>query len=154
MVQARHNPFIAGAVEVASKMSSCIFCRIVNDDEPSHKLWADAHFLAFLSPHLINPGHTLLITKQHVDYIIELREPLYTAIFQAARHLARPLRAATRAKRIGIAIEGLDARHLHIHLVPINNVGELDARRRTSMTAEEFFEMAEEIRKRIHKRSK
>jgi len=145
---------MACAIEVASSMSSCIFCRIVNDEEPSHKLWADAHFLAFLTIHPINPGHTLLITKQHFDYIFELREPLYTAIFQAARQLARPLRAATRAKRVGIAIEGLNVRHLHIHLVPINNVGELDARRRTSMTAEELFEMAEQIRKRIHKRSK
>jgi len=145
---------MACAIKVASSMNNCIFCRIVSDEEHSHKLWADAHFLAFLSLHPINPGHTLLITKQHYEYIFELREPLYTAIFQAARQLARPIRVAARAKRVGIAIEGLNVRHSHIHLVPLNNVGELDARRRTMMTAEELFEMAEQIRRRIHKGNK
>ncbi len=135
-------------------MNDCIFCRIVHDEEPAHKLWADHRFLAFLSIHPVNPGHTLLIPKQHAEYIFDLKEPLYTEIFQVARHLAQAIKAATKAKRVGVAIEGLGVRHLHLHLVPINKAGELDPHRHLKMSAEELFEVAEKIRERIKRGQK
>ena len=127
-------------------MNDCVFCRIVRDEEPAHKLWADHRFLAFLSIHPVNAGHTLLIPKQHAEYIFDFKEPLYTEIFQAARRLAKSIKVATKAKRVALAVEGLSVRHLHIHLVPVNNAGELDPHRQTRMSAEELFQVAERIR--------
>jgi len=86
-------------------MKDCIFCKIIAGSAPSHKIWEDENFLAFLSIEQINPGHTLLISKKHVDYIFDLEEPLYSKIFQTAKKLSQPLKEAMKAKRIGVAIE-------------------------------------------------
>ena len=68
-------------------MSDCILCKIVKGEAPSHKLWEDESFLAVLTIGPLNPGHTLLIPKTHVDYIFNLEEPLYSEVFQVARQL-------------------------------------------------------------------
>ena len=130
-------------------MEDCIFCKIVGGSEPAHKIWESDDFVAFLSIHPCNPGHTCLIPKLHVDYVFDLEEPLYSNIFQAARQLSGPIKRVTDAKRVGIAVEGFSVRHVHLHLVPLNNVSELDPHRHTKQTEEELAEMAEKIRAEI-----
>ena len=130
-------------------METCIFCQIIEGIEPAHKIWESDDFLAFLSLHPCNPGHTCLIPKTHVDYVFDLDEPLYSGIFQLAKQLSGPLKKATEAKRIGIAIEGFSVPHVHLHLVPLYNVAELDPHRHIKQNSEEVAEMAENIRKEI-----
>ena len=130
-------------------MEDCIFCRIVGGAEPAHKIWESDDFLAFLSIHPCNPGHACLIPKLHVDYVFDLAEPLYSGIFRAARRLSGPIKQATNAKRVGIAVEGFSVRHVHLHLVPLYNVAELDPHRHIKQTQRELAEMAEKIRKEI-----
>jgi len=130
-------------------METCIFCQIIEGIEPAHKIWESDDFLAFLSLHPCNPGHTCLIPKTHVDYVFDLDEPLYSGIFQLAKQLSGPLKRATEAKRIGIAIEGFSVPHVHLHLVPLYNVAELDPHRHIKQNSEEVAEMAENIRKEI-----
>lgn len=77
----------------------------------------------------VNPGHVLLIPKRHVDYIFDLDPALYGQLWEHAKFLAEPIRIATGAKRIGIAVEGFSVPHIHVHLVPINNMAELDPHR-------------------------
>jgi histidine triad (HIT) family protein len=126
-------------------MEDCIFCKIVAGVEPAHKIWESDEFLAFLSIHPINPGHTCLIPKSHVDYLFDLEEPLYSKIFQAARQLSGPIKAATNAKRIGVAIEGFSVPHVHVHLVPLYHLAELDPHRHIKQDQAELAEMAEQI---------
>jgi len=130
-------------------METCIFCQIIEGIEPAHKIWESDDFLAFLSLHPCNPGHTCLIPKTHVDYVFDLDEPLYSGIFQLAKQLSGPLKRATEAKRIGIAIEGFSVPHVHLHLVPLYNVAELDPHRHIKQNSVEVAEMAENIRKEI-----
>ena len=130
-------------------METCIFCQIIEGIEPAHKIWESDDFLAFLSLHPCNPGHTCLIPKTHVDYVFDLDEPLYSGIFQLAKQLSGPLKKATEAKRIGIAIEGFSVPHVHLHLVPLYNVAELDPHRHIKQNSVEVAEMAENIRKEI-----
>ena len=130
-------------------METCIFCQIIEGIEAAHKIWESDDFLAFLSLHPCNPGHTCLIPKTHVDYVFDLDEPLYSGIFQLAKQLSEPLKKATEAKRIGIAIEGFSVPHVHLHLVPLYNVAELDPHRHIKQNSEEVAEMAENIRKEI-----
>jgi histidine triad (HIT) family protein len=127
-------------------MESCIFCQIIEGIEPAHKIWESDDFLAFLSIHPCNPGHTCLIPKTHVHYVFDLEEPLYSRIFQAAKQLSHLIKQATDAKRIGVAIEGFSVPHVHLHLVPLYNVSELDPHRHIKQTEEELAEMAAKIR--------
>jgi histidine triad (HIT) family protein len=130
-------------------MADCIFCKIIEGAEPSHTIWESEDFLAFLSIHPCNPGHTCLTPKSHVDYVFDLEEPLYAGIFQVARRLSGPIKRATDAQRVGIAVEGFSVRHVHLHLVPLYNVAELDPHRHIKQNQEELAEMAGKIRKEI-----
>jgi histidine triad (HIT) family protein len=130
-------------------MGTCIFCRIVMGSEPAHRVWESEEFLAFLTRSPCNPGHTLLIPKIHVDYVFHLEEALYAEIFQAAKQLSEPIREATDAKRIGVAIEGFSVPHVHLHLVPLYALSELDPHRYIEQTQQEMAAMAERIRRKI-----
>jgi len=126
-------------------METCIFCKIVEGVEPAHKIWESDDFLAFLSIHPCNPGHTCLIPKLHSDYIFDLEEPLYSRIFQIARQLSVPIKRATNAVRIGVAIEGFSVPHVHLHLVPLYHVAELDPHRHIKQDQAALAETAEKI---------
>ena len=130
-------------------MENCIFCKIVDGSEPAHKIWESNDFLAFLSIHPCNPGHTCLIPKTHIDYVFDLEEPLYSRIFQAAKQLSEPIKRVTNAKRIGVAVEGFSVSHVHLHLVPLYNLAELDPHRHIKQNQEELVEMAAKIKKEI-----
>lgn len=140
---------LRGQTPVPQSRSDCVFCRIVANKAHAQKLWEDHEFLAFLDIKPINPGHTLLIPKQHFEYIFDLGEPLYSEIFQRAKRLAAPIRAAMEARRIGILVEGFGVAHLHVHLVPINKGGELIRKGIEGVTEEEFAKVAEKIRAAI-----
>jgi histidine triad (HIT) family protein len=127
-------------------MQDCIFCKIIRNESPAHTLWEDDDFLVFLSDKPVNPGHILLIPKEHIDYVFNLKEPLFSKIFQVAQILSEPLRNAFEAPRIGVVIEGFSVRHLHIHLVPVYNVAELDPNRGKKATYDELTSIAEKIR--------
>ena len=124
---------------------NCIFCKINRGEIPSHKIYEDKKFLAFLDIHPINPGHLLLIPKKHVDYVFDLEEPLYSEMFKVAKNISKNLKKVMKAKRIGIAVEGFAVPHVHIHLVPINNENELDHHRAKEATPEELSKVAKKI---------
>ena len=134
---------------VPELMDDCVFCRIVKGAEPAHRIWESEDFLAFLTVSPCNPGHALLIPKTHVDYVFDLEEPLYSGIFRAAKQLSGPVRRATDARRVGIAIEGFSVPHVHLHLVPLHAIGELDPHRHIAQTQDERAEMAERIKREI-----
>lgn len=127
-------------------MDTCIFCKILNGALPAYKVWENENFLAFLDINPVNPGHTLIIPKHHIDYVFDLEEPLYSELFQITKDLAEPLQRAMQAKRIGVVIEGFSVPHLHVHLVPINNVNELNPTRAKRATPEELAAVAVKIR--------
>jgi histidine triad (HIT) family protein len=130
-------------------MDTCVFCKIIEGIEPAHRIWESEDFLAFLSIHPCNPGHACLIPKAHVDYVFDLHEPFYSRLFQVAKEIAQPLKLATGAKRIGIAVEGFSVPHVHLHLVPLFNVSELDPHRHVAQTQEEMSVMAARIRDEV-----
>lgn len=125
--------------------SNCIFCKIAAGEVPSYKVYEDESFFAFLELEPINPGHTLLIPKEHTDYIFDLPENLYTELWLKARDIAPAIKNATNAKRIGISVEGFGVAHVHVHLVPINHGNELDPHNQKAAKPEELAEMAKKI---------
>ncbi len=115
-----------------------IFTKIINGKLPAFPLWENEDFIAILDIHPINPGHTLLIPKQQIDYIFDLPDELYNSMWQVAKWLAPFIQQAMQSKRIGIAVEGFGVPHVHVHLVPVNSGNELNPERATSASSEEL----------------
>jgi histidine triad (HIT) family protein len=123
-----------------------IFEKIIAREIPAHIIWENSDYIAFLDIKPINPGHVLLVPKKPVGDILDMTDQEYSSLFLAAKQLALVLRAATGAKRIGYMVEGFGVNHVHIHLIPINAVNELDHTRAHEVSEEELEEMAEKIR--------
>lgn len=123
----------------------CIFCEIVNNKIPAYKVWENDNFLIFLDLSPINKGHILLMPKKHFIEIFDLDDDLYHEAFQIIKKLSKPLKELMKAKRIGIAIEGLGVAHGHIHIVPIYKGNELNPERAKKATEDELKEMQKKL---------
>ena len=124
-----------------------IFTKIVNGEVPAHKVAENDKFLAFLDVFPLKEGHVLVIPKEEVDYMFNLDEETYQDLWLFARQVAVALKKAIPCKRIGIAVIGIEVPHVHIHLVPMNTVGDLNfTAPKQSFTAEQMAETAAKIR--------
>lgn len=132
-------------------MADCIFCKIIAKEIPSHIVWENDLFLAFLTIRPVNPGHLLMIPKEHSDSVFSLPDALYQELFEAAKALSTPLQHAMAAARVGMVVEGFGVPHAHLHLVPINGPGELDSTRERDTSPEELEAVVGKIRKEIKK---
>ncbi|MFN5218177.1 MAG: HIT family protein [Sphingomonadales bacterium] len=124
-----------------------VFSRIVSGEIPCHKIAETADFLAFLDVMPLVPGHVLVIPKKEVDYIFDIDTEQYQALWTFASDVARGIKKAVPCKRVGVAVIGLEVPHAHIHLVPMNEVGDINfTRPKMKPTQEELAFMAEKIR--------
>ena len=101
---------------------STVFELIVKGDIPCHKVWEDEDHLAFLD---INPrveGHTLVIPKKPYDEVFAMPEEEYDALWKAARLVAHHLERRTRCRRVVVVSLGYEVPHVHIHLMPTNEL--------------------------------
>jgi histidine triad (HIT) family protein len=129
-----------------------IFSKIVNGDIPAYKIAEDDRYLAFLDINPLVIGHVLVIPKAEVDYIFDLDDELYSGLQAFAKKVALGLKKAIPCKRIGVAVIGLEVPHAHIHLVPMNDMGDLNfSRSKLNPSREELQNAAERIRKEIEK---
>ncbi len=103
-----------------------IFTRIINGELPGRFVWRDARCVAFLSIHPLRPGHTLVVPLQEVDHWIDLDADLTAHLMTVAHAVGRALQHGFQPARVGFMIAGLEVPHVHIHLVPIHTVHDLD----------------------------
>lgn len=123
-----------------------IFSRIVNGEIPAHKVAEDADYLAFLDVNPLKAGHTLVIPKQEVDYIFDLDTDTYQGLWAFAKRVSAAVEQVVPCKRIGVAVIGLEVPHAHIHLVPLDNIGDLDfTAPRVKLSQEDYRELAAKI---------
>ena len=115
-----------------------VFTKIIKQELPAFRLWENDAFIAILVPNPINPGHTLLIPKQQIDYIFDLPDDLYDYMWQIVKWVSPIIQKAMECKRIAIAVEGFGVPHVHIHLVPVNSGNELNPERAISATSEQL----------------
>ena len=105
---------------------SSIFSKIISGEIPCHKVAENEHCLAFLDIMPLVEGHVLVIPKKEVDYIFDLDMETYRQLWEFARLVSPAIRHAIPCKRIGVAVIGLEVPHAHIHLVPMQHVGDLN----------------------------
>lgn len=127
-------------------MEDTLFTKIVKGEIPCYKIAEDDNFFAFLDISPIAKGHTLVITKLQNDYIFDLPDELLGNMMVFAKKVAAGIKKAYPCNRIGVAVIGIDVPHNHIHLVPINGVGDLNFKAdRLQLSQDEFKEIAANI---------
>lgn len=127
-------------------MEDTIFTKIVKGEIPCYKIAENDKFFAFLDISPIAQGHTLVITKLQNDYIFDLPDDLLGEMMIFAKKVAVGIKKAIPCNRIGVAVIGIDVPHNHIHLVPINGVGDLNFKaERVNLTPEQFQDIASRI---------
>ena len=130
-----------------------IFTRIVNREIPAHIVREDEDFLAFLDVRPIRAGHSLVIPKQEIGDVFDLPEPLLSGLLIFARPVAHAIRQTTGAQRVGMAVMGIEVPHAHVHLVPIDDIGDLDFRKAHEADEADLAAMADRIRSALGTRA-
>ena len=103
-----------------------IFTRIIRGELPARFIWQDKLCVAFLSNRPLRPGHTLVVPREEVDHWLDAEPELLGHVMQTAQVIGKAQMVAFRPNRIGIMIAGLEVPHLHVHVVPIRGVHDLD----------------------------
>ena len=127
-----------------------IFTRIINREIPGHIVAEDDHFIAFLDITPLVVGHTLVVPKKELDYIFDLDDDTLAGLNVFAKKVAHAIKKAVPCKRIGVAVIGLEVPHTHVHLVPMNSMGDLNfTRAKLSPSKAELVGVAEKIQQAL-----
>ena len=105
---------------------SSVFSKIIRGDIPSYKIAEDDHYLAFLDIFPIAVGHVLVVPKNETDSIFDINDQEYMGLWQFAKKIAKAIEKTIPCKRVGIAVIGLEVPHAHIHLIPLQNVEDIN----------------------------
>ena len=120
-----------------------IFSRIIKGEIPSYRIAEDDRFYAFLDIRPMQAGHTLVVPKKETDYLFDLDDALLADMMLFAKRVAKAIEKAVECRRVGVMVIGLEVPHAHIHLIPIQQEGDMSlARKRVELTDEEFQQIA------------
>ncbi len=103
-----------------------IFTRIIEGELPARFVWKDERCVAFLSNRPLRPGHTLVVPRMEIDHWLDAAPDLLSSLTVVAQMIGKAQMAAFNPARIGVLVAGLEVPHLHIHVVPIRGVHDLD----------------------------
>lgn len=126
-----------------------IFTRIINGELPAHKVYEDDDFFAFLDIRPIRPGHTLIVTKKEIDYYFDLDDKTLCGLSVVSKKIANAIKAAIPCRKIGMAVCGIEVPHVHVHLIPVDKVADMNFANASPSAQEDLSAVAEKIRKFI-----
>src|SRR5210317_2190499 len=132
----------------ATSMAS-IFTKIINGEIPSYKIAENENFYAFLD---INPnaaGHTLVVPKKEVNRIFDLDEETYLGLMKFSRTIAVAMKKVLPCDRIGMSVIGLEVPHVHVHLIPLNAMEDIQFQKKVKLDAETFESIAKAIAEKL-----
>ena len=125
---------------------SSIFSKIVNNEIPSFKVSEDENYLAFLDAFPLSYGHVLVIPKLQTDYLFDLDSDEYLGLWNFSQKVAKAMDKVIVCERIGVAVIGLEVRHAHIHLIPINSISDINfEREKKTFSPEKMQDISEKI---------
>lgn len=129
---------------------SSIFTKIVRKEIPSYKVHENDKFYAFLDINPLKKGHTLVIPKNEIDYIFDLESDEYQNLWSFAKIVANGMQKVIDCKRISIVVMGLEVPHAHIHLIPLNDMNDINFNQpKLNLSSEEMQQIADKIRNAI-----
>ncbi|NRB28717.1 MAG: HIT family protein [Roseibacillus sp.] len=124
---------------------SSVFTSIIAGEIPCHRVWEDDQHLAFLDINPIRPGHCLVIPKREISYIFDMEETEYTALWNAVRTVEKKIRNATGCQRVVVSVVGWEVPHVHVHLIPTDEMANFPAPASCDFDASEFSTLAARI---------
>lgn len=127
-----------------------IFSKIISGDIPCHKILEDDNFIAFLDIMPVTKGHTLVVPKKEVDNIFDNDDAILAAMLPFAKKVAKAIESSFDCNRVGISVIGLEVPHTHMHLMPINHLGDMDfTKGKLKLEADELSEIANLIKSNL-----
>lgn len=126
-------------------MGASIFTKIINGEIPCYKVAEDDHFIAFLDIDPNVKGHTLCVPKKEVDKLLDLDEKTYLGLMQFARKVGLAIEKTVDCNRVGMSVIGLEVPHVHVHLIPLNEMKDMTFKHKVSMDTEAFIALAKKI---------
>ena len=128
---------------------SSIFTKIIRGEIPCYKVDETEDCLAFLD---INPnsyGHTLCILKKEIDYIFDLSDEEYLSLMNFSKRVALAIKKSVDCKRVAMSIVGLEVPHVHVHLIPINNMNDLNFSNNLELEKISFEQVCNKIKSNL-----
>jgi len=127
-----------------------IFTKIMAGEAPGRIVWQDSVCIGLLSIAPLRPGHTLVIPRKEVDHWLDLDDRTMAHLVQVAKTIGRAQMHAFRPEKVGLIIAGLEVRHVHLHVSPVNGIADLDfAHQDPNATAPDLESAAEKIRESL-----
>ena len=126
-------------------MEDCIFCKIAKGQAKSWKVYENDYVYAFFDIGIFNEYHTLVIPKKEINKIFDLDKETYAGLMDFSYRVAKALEKTVSCERIGMSVIGLEVPHVHVHLLPINKMADMQFVEKEKMTNEEFTVLAKEI---------
>jgi histidine triad (HIT) family protein len=124
-----------------------IFTKIILGEIPSYKVAENGKFIAFLD---INPnakGHTLVVPKKEENKLFDLSRDEYHELMDFSYSVAKALEKTIPCKRVGMSVIGLEVPHVHVHLIPLNEMADIQFAQKVTLSNEEFVDLADSISK-------
>ena len=124
-----------------------VFTKIINGDIPSYKIAENENYIAILDAFPLVEGHILVIPKQEVDQLFDLDKTTYLGLMDFAYEIAQAIEKAIPCLRVGVAVVGLEVPHVHVHLVPLNSMQDINfSNPKLQLSAEKMIEIADTIK--------
>ena len=126
-----------------------IFSKIVDGSIPCYKVYEDDDCLAFLDISPNSFGHTLCILKREVDYLFDLNDVEYNKLMNFSKKVAYGLEKSVTCKRVALSVIGLEVPHVHVHLIPLNSMSDMDFSKSIQLEKKDFENLALKINSNI-----
>lgn len=126
-----------------------VFTKIINGEIPCYKIAEDDNFIAFLDVNPNAKGHTLCVPKKEVNKIFDLDETMYLGLMSFSRKVGKAIEASIECKRVGMTVIGLEVPHVHVHLIPLNEMRDATFQQKVTLPKEEFERIATKISQNI-----
>ena len=128
---------------------SSIFTKIIRGELPCHKIDETDDCFAFLDINPNSRGHTLCILKKEIDYIFDLSSEDYQKLMNFSRKIAIVLKKSVNCKRIALSVVGLEVPHVHVHLIPLESMSDMNFDRSIKLDDNEFKSLVEKIKSNL-----
>lgn len=128
---------------------SSIFTKILRGELPCHKIDETDDCFAFLDINPNSKGHTLCILKKEIDYIFDLSFEDYQKLMNFSRKIALALKKSVNCKRIALSVVGLEVPHVHVHLIPLESMSDMNFGKSIKLDDNEFKSIVEKIKSNL-----
>tara|TARA_B110000263_G_scaffold65981_1_gene56965 strand:+ start:2709 stop:3104 length:396 start_codon:yes stop_codon:yes gene_type:complete len=129
---------------------STIFTKIINREIPAYIISENSKFIAFLDINPLSIGHTLVVPKKEIDYFFDLDDDFLTEILLFSKKISKAIKKVTRCNRVGLSVIGLEIPHAHLHLVPLNEMNDIDfSKKKFSLKDSELNAICKKIQSEI-----